>query len=1362
MNGNAVAGPSGSTLTATCSPSGRAIEDSFFKPLDQGATTIRKFLQEDSLWPDLTDHLAASPQAYKLQLVAPWSVLSKRRIVNLPDALVEASASAHVHAEQGLFPEIQRAWIVIDNTLHLWNYLEGSKSSIETYDHPESAIRSVALVKPRAGVFIASVQHVLVIATDSSISLLCLAFDTSKAQGSSPEIALYVPEMKADTGGVLLSDVSGTSSGRIFCRGSDQCLYELVYQAQDGWFKNKCYLNNLTSTWIDRMPALLQGKQKESIDFLLVDDRRNVIYTLHNRREISVYHLLTKDSSQAPKFVARAKDICRLANFQCPNTGMLNANDFQITWLGTTTEKESKGVHLVAMTSNGVRLYFSHIRRGYGYGSWSTTTNSIPNGLDLIYTRPSPPKGQMQTAEGGMVGYQLQTQTSDFPPQHPGISQALHGFYGDGIFIAASPYPGDPQGQTDNIFCVQRSMQRAVASSIGVGAGAGQHREELTDTASDLLVPGVTWAIAEAKNPQLETMIDVERISPLATQVLRPPRVFLILSSGGLVILVEQRPIDSLRTLLEIGTAFDQPVGDFFRKYGLSQACAMTLAIASRNSQLTTSAESVLHTVLAPGADSLAKEEGMFATRYLSPEVVNAAFRIYFDWGGAPRYEAPPFPSQSASEGKVVFSARHDALAMYTARLMRVFWNAKIARKTPVVGDPNRLDSNLDAQVLAKAQQDLQELHGFIQRHAQLLGIGAKASSATVTLPDEKRAEQAEQESLTALSKVIARTLEALSFALLLIDYKMPTIITGCKPELQTQLLSLTYADLITTSAGREAARGVVEAVIDVLIASQVSIDAVADVLQERCGSFCNADDVRLYKALEGLRRAREALDQNERIESLRESLRLLLRAAAQLPFDKLKAACTDFAAMQFAQGAIQLPLRCAALWDSKNLAISYYAAQQQGSDEARKAYHLRSHCYSLVLESLAKFDDALNEAVNQREKNAATDRAYEETDALRTGAYALAEESEDPLFHAALYDSLLQRRMTEQLLAMRTPYIRDYLAGEPLTLEKCELLWQYHVRVGEYFAAATVLAGLAQTDELDLSLFQRIEYLSLASSNARSAGGGDHVAEQTEIEDMLEVAQVQGELYKAIEQLDDLEDDRQNELLAQLDSTLLDISSLYRDFVQPLQLYDIMIMIFHVSDYQDAELVKETWEALLDQAHESAPGPRRFEHVAATVISLAGRYFPSETACPVDVLTDLLERYAFSERDRQKIPIGWAAQTLSEAGADQEGILDVLDLSFHNKKDPWTSRAGLSFLLADTAALIELWLEQTLDMPSAAGMTSFPAKRIDDAINAYIVSIHSLACANAKDSGDILPGRQFSLSESKLKECQERIRRSF
>lgn len=245
-------------------------DDRFFSSLGTASATVRAFLQEDARWLDLADHLSAAQYQYKLQLVSPWAPLEKRRMLSIPDAVIEASSSAETFAAQGLFPEIDRAWIVIDSRLYLWNYLDGSNAAFESYEHPERVIQSVGLVRPKPGVFVDQIQHVLVVCTSTSITLLGLAFEApasaSASSSSSPakrELKLFVTDMNLATEGVQMSDVCGTQGGRVFCKGSDGCLYEILYQANEGWFSHRCSLRNVTSPKLSNLvPNFIQGKQK--------------------------------------------------------------------------------------------------------------------------------------------------------------------------------------------------------------------------------------------------------------------------------------------------------------------------------------------------------------------------------------------------------------------------------------------------------------------------------------------------------------------------------------------------------------------------------------------------------------------------------------------------------------------------------------------------------------------------------------------------------------------------------------------------------------------------------------------------------------------------------------------------------------------------------------------------------------------------------------------------------------------------------------------------------------------------------------------------------------------------------------------
>ena len=61
-------------------------------------------------------------------------------------------------------------------------------------------------------------------------------------------------------------------------------------------------------------------------------------------------------------------------------------------------------------------------------------------------------------------------------------------------------------------------------------------------------------------------------------------------------------------------------------------------------------------------------------------------------------------------------------------------------------------------------------------------------------------------------------------------------------------LVHRTYADLSTIIKGRDIARNLVSAIINMQIGPNSSVDALFNALQQRCGSFCSADEALLYK----------------------------------------------------------------------------------------------------------------------------------------------------------------------------------------------------------------------------------------------------------------------------------------------------------------------------------------------------------------------------------------------------------------------------------------------------------------------------------------------------------------------------------
>lgn len=113
-------------------------------------------------------------------------------------------------------------------------------------DQPD-VINHVGLVKVKAGVFIDEIQYLLVICTATQLLLIGVSSTASPGPSKSPraEIKLYATDMNLATENVQMTSVVGTKSGRVFmCGDQDGCLYELVYQASEGWFTKRVQLVN--------------------------------------------------------------------------------------------------------------------------------------------------------------------------------------------------------------------------------------------------------------------------------------------------------------------------------------------------------------------------------------------------------------------------------------------------------------------------------------------------------------------------------------------------------------------------------------------------------------------------------------------------------------------------------------------------------------------------------------------------------------------------------------------------------------------------------------------------------------------------------------------------------------------------------------------------------------------------------------------------------------------------------------------------------------------------------------------------------------------------------------------------------------
>jgi len=121
-----------------------------------------------------------------------------------------------------------------------------ARHDFNRYDEQAEDITAVGLVKARPDVFIDDLQYLLVICTPTKISVLGLG------SGPNSSISLFSTNLSASSP-TPMDSVVGSSAGRIFMRGRDANVYELVYSNSSSFMSAggpSLSIVNRSSSWI--------------------------------------------------------------------------------------------------------------------------------------------------------------------------------------------------------------------------------------------------------------------------------------------------------------------------------------------------------------------------------------------------------------------------------------------------------------------------------------------------------------------------------------------------------------------------------------------------------------------------------------------------------------------------------------------------------------------------------------------------------------------------------------------------------------------------------------------------------------------------------------------------------------------------------------------------------------------------------------------------------------------------------------------------------------------------------------------------------------------------------------------------------
>ncbi|KAA8902246.1 Non-repetitive/WGA-negative nucleoporin C-terminal-domain-containing protein [Sphaerosporella brunnea] len=1224
-------------------------------PVQRAARTILETLESEKRYPQLDDIVAqGQSQEYEMCENYAWEPFVQTNNHTIPDAIFEQYNRSTSHTQLGLFPEIKQAWITVDNRLYMWDY--ATQTGFQGYEQQPNAITAVKLLKPKPGVF-ENVNYVLVVATVVEVFLLGVHAHPN-ARGVM-EVMLYETKMSIPAKGLDIHIIEGSKkTGRIFFGGkTDNELYELTYQAEERWFQGRCQKMCHTSTGVSafapRLPLWAAGQQEvEYMQQMVVDDTRNLLYTLSSKSTIRVFHIRS-DGSLGHTLSHSFSHTLANIRVMIGSTPMLGP-DTPIVSISAVSSLQARRTHLIAVTKSGCRLFMSAVSSEYGFGG----TDAAPTSMQVIHIR--------------------------YPP---------HGHVNNNVRKAKVITPG-------YFFCaVERNsemddmiMAAPDAAKIQALHDAGNTRLHLVEQASVFQPERARIEVIEVIGGQFAA----QRSPPgfgneLATQFDIPSTEIAVLTNGGVQVLKRRRLVEVFDAILRYGSTAS-PIGvdgearKFFETYGRAEGCASALAVACG------------------AVDNIGFQPP--AVRISDVEIQDLARKYYIEYGGKPRadnvYDASTLPSLDS----IKVSARAEGLQLYVARIVRSIWKAWIISESRTPGGGLEYVSSVPTEKLRTIQEQLLRLDNFLRTNRSfIVGLSGADSLLVAGSKIEEVANQAEHRMLHSLHALIGSMIEGISFVLFLFGDRLTDIVLSLDQHNRELLGTMTYGQLFASEQGQALGKELVTAIVNRNIAAGVSVDTIADALRRRCGSFCSADDVVVFKALEQVKRAKTETDPDTKNRLLRESLRLFEETAASLTVDNLADMVAQFVELEYYPGAVQLALAVAREIDRGNLARLFLTEPPTVESEMAQLYHKRIQCYQLIFKVLEALDVASARSPEM------IDGVQTPITRLRNETWSLIYTSEDELFHYQLYDWLYNKGgvYRNRLLDINSQYILGYLTYRGAeSLEHCDLLWNYHQKRGRHFEAAEVLHELALSN-FDLDLARRLEYFSLARSCCQAASGTSrrriNELNQT-IQEEIDVAMIQDDLLKRIREDQRITEGRKKILEKKLNGKIVDLSDLFNNYASPYSYHDICLAIFLAAEYKVVADIRRCWEQLITQKHMEAEqldeGVQPWELVADEMRRLGQRYVHSEYIFPTQDLIPLLEVYAY-EHQRNRGPPGWVVDIFLDAGVSEDRVLRVLDEMFWRNEIPFQGIARRR-LLFDATLVAEKWWTKVVKRGAAEG----------------------------------------------------------
>ncbi|PAV68482.1 hypothetical protein WR25_06972 [Diploscapter pachys] len=1153
---------------------------------------------------------------------APEFFVNRR--IPIPGELIRDLRNVQSQFSMGLFMEISRAYMVVDNEVFLWNFDTGD--DLAYFDQIQSAVVKLALVRMKPGIFPENVKYGLVFGTVTDIILYPLIYETTANGSTTVSVMNKYFQVQLDTN-TTITDIVGIDNGRVFYSANHE-IFEFVYEnSQSFLFGNslKCKSVNKTSGMLSKIIPFF-GNTNEELEHIAVDKSRNILYCLGRKGTIQVYDLGADGDQCTLSHSLTAGQIANESQL-LTNYGYEDELFTKIITICPLEAHQSNNLNLIAVTAKGVRIYFSVLKRPLAY-----TGQPVRNSAD----------GQYLT----QVAYKSISK-ADVRPQ---TLRVAHIRFAPGV-VPSSIYKDTPQGVSIAYADEGRLCLIVVISLFfaGLCAMSTAHRKIIwalsdlfypnlaiyVESMTDLSIDGHVWAIAPHRRKRVSTLPpDIGFISPvLPHSFYRLPiesdHRLIICSSEAVYEIGQVTPLDALRDALQEGGTEGRATFEICQKIGFTEILVLGLGIlvsdAPTDDSLKPKAEALFHAGFFPsGKDSAqfveTSQQQHEQQEHLQMQPSSSSYPVdhwspndsVINWKGkmrSPLYASTPRPdmispptnthspfspalngslalSEAISPGlssvrpvstlsapfpshlQHVPSRRHDALYYYFSRLVSPIWNHSICS----VVNSNILKTVLPSKEMHWLASELRKL-GKVMDECRLVPAPDSSYQKTQAAKLQAEASNLERQSLLSLRRLIDLSSETLYLWSMADEFDLAMISAGMEAKLLATLASRRFHEFVSSNLNLNCE------LIRALIKFFLGDDAGTKFIQ---------DDACVTNAMEQLNAAASLGAGAERKALIDRAVGMFTQSIAKVA---LHGVAENLTALKAYDQLVELCLLKAQKEDTRQLALIAYRQNGRTLNEDREmmdAERRRNECYRVITEAL---DELENNSAGNTPKSA-------EAAATRDKVIARVLTSSDELAQAAVFKWMIDRSKANLILQSKSPYIEQFLqheidGGRGQRFQ--DLLWKFYEKSGNYGKAADKLSTLVNDQNSDIGLEQRISYLSHAIICARSAADDKTKESIDSLRDLLDVAQIQLSIRDTLLANLDLHSRANSELaehVKSLNRGILTLNELFINYAVPCKLFKVQLAIFQCANMYNEDKIAAVWESILKEEFQKSVDP--------------------------------------------------------------------------------------------------------------------------------------------------------------------------